>query len=61
MAEYSLPHGDGFRVYQIPDRELSDRTLQARRRDPGCTYRQAKSRALAAAREARDLNELLKR
>ena len=46
-------------VYRIPKREISDRILQARRRDPQCSLRQAGHRALAAAREARDLNRLL--
>lgn len=43
----------------IPSQELCDRTLQARRHDPDCTIRQARLRALAAAREARELNRVL--
>ena len=60
IQTYRLLNADGQeQVYRIPKREISDRILQARRRDPDCSFRQAGLRALAAAREARDLNRLL--
>ena len=60
LQTYRLLDADGQeRVYHIPKREISDRILQVRRRDSRCTLRQAGNRALAAAREARDLNRLL--
>ena len=56
--KYTLPAGDGFKDYLIPDQEMCDRALQARMQQPTITVRQARSRALGAARKARDLNEL---
>ena len=58
LRKYTLPAGDGFCDYYFSDKESSDRILQARVANPRLTPRQARLRALCAAREARDLNKI---
>ena len=56
LRKYTLASRDGFTDYYFSDQEISDRTLQAHMAKPRLSLRQARLRALCAAREAVELN-----